>query len=153
MSIKPTRSIAASARQRAQRAVEAEPPGQHVVEHAQPPDQLMLLEDHAGGPAMRAQGAAREQIGAGAVQDPPRAGPHQTVEATQQRRFSGTRRAEQDGEGARREAQACGCERPNAPRIDHRHVAHLNHARSKYASWADDRMTVGLPFRESRRLV
>ena len=48
--------------QGAQAGMVAEPPGEHVGEHAQAADQLVLLEHHAGAAPMRAHAAAVVQV-------------------------------------------------------------------------------------------
>jgi len=114
---------AARRQQRLYGPVEGEPADQHVLQRAQSADQMVLLEDHRRPAPMAAQ---RHTAGEDrAVAAPPHVavrGPHQSVEAAQERRFSRPGRAEQANEPATFERQADAIERTDAVGIDDRGV-------------------------------
>ena len=73
----------------------AEPAAQHVLDHREPLDQIVLLEHHADAPARRAQRAAvqpREVLAH--EQDLARGRVDQAVDAADQRRLAGAGRAD-----------------------------------------------------------
>src|SRR5918993_1741108 len=84
-----------------ERPAVAQAPDQHVAHYAQPSDQMMLLEHHAGREAMPAQRphAGEDRARAGA-RDVAGSRPDQPVEGAQQGRLAGARGAEQHGETA-----------------------------------------------------
>src|SRR5262249_48016884 len=95
-----------------------EAPDPQMLQGGETADQVMLLEPHAGAPAMAAQDGAAAEDGLALVEHVASRRPHQAIEAAQQRRFPGARRTEQDRESPRLENDIRSVERTGPAGID-----------------------------------
>ena len=111
---------------RPEASVIGEASGQDVPQRGQPSDELVLLEDHRGSPAVLVEHPRNRQV-AGVGPHPPRRRSHETVQTPKERGFSSARHPEKDGELARSEGQRHLVERDRASGVGDADVRQLNH--------------------------